>query len=221
MSAQALSPGWRWVLAASLAGFLSSFVVADVLALPRWAFVAAWVLAGCAFVAFYATRERVDLRRQFARRWVAGTIGGAVVGALLVRQVLTQDASGRSRGLALAGELAGYGAVYGTVDALMLSVVPVLAMYGARPARDLQQPGGRLRWGLAALLASAVVTAAYHAGFAEFRGAALVQPLVGNAVITLAYLVTGSPVAPVLSHVMMHAAAVLHGMAATTQLPPH
>jgi hypothetical protein len=46
-------------------------------------------------------------------------------------------------------------------------------------------------------------------------------PLIGNGVVTLSYLITGSPVAPALSHVMMHAAAVLHGAATTAQLPPH
>jgi hypothetical protein len=47
------------------------------------------------------------------------------------------------------------------------------------------------------------------------------QPLIGNVLITLTYLLTGSPVAPIVSHVMMHVAAVMHGMATTMQLPPH
>ncbi len=63
-------------------------------------------------------------------------------------------------------------------------------------------------------------TAAYHFGFAEFRGPALIAPLIGNAIITLSYLATGSPIAAVLSHAVMHGAAVLHGMATTVQLPP-
>ena len=72
-----------------------------------------------------------------------------------------------------------------------------------------------------ALLASLFITAAYHVGFTEFRGAALVAPLIGNGIVTLSYLASGSPAAPLLSHVVMHAAAVLHGMATTAQLPPH
>ena len=35
---------------------------------------------------------------------------------------------------------------------------------------------------------------------------------VGNAIITSSYLLTGSPLAAILSHVAMHVAAVLHGM---------
>jgi hypothetical protein len=45
--------------------------------------------------------------------------------------------------------------------------------------------------------------------------------LIGNGIMTLSYLASGSPIAPMLSHVVMHIAAVLHGMATTVQLPPH
>jgi membrane protease YdiL (CAAX protease family) len=72
-----------------------------------------------------------------------------------------------------------------------------------------------------ALLASAVVTALYHLGFAEYRGAQVLQPVLGNSIITLAYLLSGNPLAPILAHVMMHGAAVLHGPETTLQLPPH
>jgi hypothetical protein len=45
--------------------------------------------------------------------------------------------------------------------------------------------------------------------------------VVGNAIITSSYLLTGSPLAAILFHVAMHVAAVLHGMETTLQLPPH
>lgn len=70
-------------------------------------------------------------------------------------------------------------------------------------------------------MASTFITAAYHIGFDEFRGMALLAPLIGNAVITLGYLLSGNPMAPVLSHILMHGAAVVHGMTSTVQLPPH
>jgi hypothetical protein len=71
-----------------------------------------------------------------------------------------------------------------------------------------------------ALAASLLVTTAYHWGFAEFRGPAIVQPLMGDALITLGYLLTANPVTPVAAHVA-HIAAVLHGPETTVQLPPH
>ena len=45
--------------------------------------------------------------------------------------------------------------------------------------------------------------------------------MVRNAIITSSYLLTGSPLATILSHVAMHVAAVLHGIKTTLQLQPH
>jgi hypothetical protein len=49
----------------------------------------------------------------------------------------------------------------------------------------------------------------------------VIQPLIGNALLTLGFLLTGSPLAAIVGHVIMHAAAVLHGLETTVQLPPH
>ena len=214
-------PGWRWILTAALVGFGSSSVLSGLLRLPRDWFVAGHALLAGALCLAYVWWEHVNVRTQFSRRKAPGLIGGVVFGALLARQVLAQPASPRADGGELLGQLAIFGVVYGVVDALLLSVLPVLAVYGSRSAADLQSPGARLRWGMIALLASMVVTVAYHAGFPEFRGTQLLQPIIGNTVITLAYLLTGSPWAPVVAHVAMHGAAVIHGMSSTMQLPPH
>jgi hypothetical protein len=213
--------GWRWTLLAALVGFLTSFVLTSLLHLPRSLFVAVHVGVVTAFVIAFARVYQLSLRGQLERRWIAGVIGGIVVGLLLVRQVLSQPSSASAEGGWLVLELALYGVAYGIADALLLTVVPVVALYGARPSSELERAGARVAWGLVALIGSAVVTAAYHAGFAEFRGAQLVQPVIGNTLITLAYLATGNPLAALISHVLMHAAAVMHGLAATMQLPPH
>jgi hypothetical protein len=49
----------------------------------------------------------------------------------------------------------------------------------------------------------------------------MVSVVIGNVIITSSYLLTGSPLAAVVTHVIMHVAAVLHGMETTLQLPPH
>ena len=107
------------------------------------------------------------------------------------------------------------------VDALLLNIVPVLSLYGAHHPEELRLGPGRLYWGAVALAGSLLVTALYHLGFAEYRGRGLLQPLLGNAIITAGYLLTGNPLASLVAHVLMHVAAVLHGMEGTTQLPPH
>jgi hypothetical protein len=119
------------------------------------------------------------------------------------------------------GRLLWLGLVYGTADALLLTVIPVLAIYGAEAPERLRRAGARAAAGGRALLAGLLVTAAYHLGFPEFRGPAVVQPLIGNSLVTAGYLLTGNPLTPVVAHVLLHAAAVIRGPEATVQLPPH
>ncbi|HEX6645056.1 MAG TPA: hypothetical protein VF037_10270 [Gemmatimonadales bacterium] len=212
---------WKWTLLAAAAGFASAAIFSLVLHLDRYVFVAAWgVVALAVFVAF-ARAHRLTLRTQLSRHVLGGIVVGALAGAVLAWTVLRQPASAVPHGGRMGVDLLWLGVVYGTLDALVLSVLPVLAFYGARPAEELSTPAGRLRPAAMAIVGSIVVTAAYHLGFREFQGAALVGPIIGNTVVTLAYLVSGSALAPVIAHVAMHGAAVLHGAATTAQLPPH
>ncbi len=133
----------------------------------------------------------------------------------MVANVLSQPSSPAPGGLALVFAVLRDGVVYGLVDSLLLTVVPVAS---ARLAFSRGYPWATAGVGLAA---SIMVTSAYHLGFAEFRGAALVGPIVGNAVLTLAFLVSSNPWSAILGHVAMHVAAVLHGIDSTIQLPPH
>ena len=45
--------------------------------------------------------------------------------------------------------------------------------------------------------------------------------MIGVGTMSLAYLVSGNPLAAVLSHMAMHIAAVLQGADSVIQLPPH
>ena len=210
-----------WILIAALIGLASSGIFSSLLGWDRTVFVAAHVtlVAGLTAACFFW--NHVSFGVQFGRRWRSGLLMGLLIAIPLVQNVLSQPASPRPEGAALVWDLGWLGLVYGAADAMLLSVIPVLMLYGARSAAALNRPARRLGWGLAALAGSLLVTAAYHAGFAEFRGPQLMAQLIGNAIITAGYLLTGSPVTPVVSHVLMHGAAVLHGLATTAQLPPH
>jgi len=39
--------------------------------------------------------------------------------------------------------------------------------------------------------------------------------------MSLAYIITGSPISALISHIAMHIAAVLYGLQTAIQLPPH
>lgn len=211
---------WAWVALAAVAGFASAAFFAGGLGLDRDRFVAVHLVVVLLVAVGFARSAGIHPMVQLRRRWIPGVVGGIVVGALLARTVVSQPGSPAPEGLSLAAGLVWLGLVYGVADAVLLSVLPVLALYGLEAA-TAGSAAARLRLGMIALAGSLVVTAAYHLGFPEYRGAGLSAPLVGNAVITAGYLATGSPIAPILSHVVMHLAAVLHGPATTSQLPPH
>lgn len=214
-------PAAGWILLAGAVGLASSAIFSSWLRLDRATFVLGHAILVGAFVAIYVAVTGMRPMVQLRRHWRAGAAAGVLLGAFLAHGVSAQPASPRPVGAGLGYALFWLGGVYGAVDALLLNVVPVLVVYGSRPGEDMRRAAARLRTGGLALLASLAATAAYHVGFAEFRGPELLQPLIGNAIITAGYLLTGSPLAAVLAHIIMHGAAVLHGMDTTMQLPPH
>ncbi len=212
-----------WVPAAALGGFATAAVFAGILRLPRGLYLIPYVGLTCLFFCAFMLHSGLSIAGLLRRNLIWGLVGAAVAGAFVVRNVLSQPASPRAEGLPLALDLLWSGAAYGLADALLLSVLPVLAVRQAfqAPGWSNRRPG-RLLACAAALAASLLVTIAYHLGYPEYGAAAgIAGPVIGNGVMTLAYLLTGNPLAAILSHVAMHAAGVLHGPASVIQLPPH
>jgi hypothetical protein len=108
------------------------------------------------------------------------------------------------------------------MDALLLNVMPAVAMIQGLGDLAWSEPWpGRIAVGALALLASLLVTLLYHLGYEEFRSPKVGLVLVGNTLITLAYLVSTNPLGAIVSHAAMHVAAVFRGPETTIQLPPH
>jgi hypothetical protein len=149
-------------------------------------------------------------------------VGAVLIGAFVVNNVLSQPSSPRSSGLRLAFDLIWLGAVYGALDAMLLSVLPVHAVWRAFSTFAwFRRWWARVAIGVVAVVASLVVTTAYHVGYPELRNSSVIYPIIGNGSMTVAYLATSNPLTPGLSHVAMHVTAVLHGPETTSQLPPH
>jgi hypothetical protein len=155
-------------------------------------------------------------------QWIWGLVGAIILGVFTVKNILSQSASARAQGVILAFDIVWSGVIYGLVDALLLSVLPVLATWQAFTLLDwtISLPG-KILVGTLGMLASLFVTVAYHLGYPEYRGAGLFGPVIGNTTMTLGYLITNNPLAAVLSHIAMHVAGVLRGPASVVQLPPH
>lgn len=211
-----------WVLGAGLLGFGISALFSGWLKLSRRVFLVPYFGLSGAFLAGFALWSQLDLTALLVENWYWGLLAGIVVGAFLVRNVRSQPASERSTGLGLVLDVLWVGLGYGGMDALFLNVLPVVAIWQAFSGIGWTAGWpGRIAVGLLALLASLFVTLLYHLGYPEFRNRSVGLVLVGNALITLAFVLSTNPLGAVVSHTAMHVAAVLRGPETMLQLPPH
>lgn len=211
-----------WIAAAAVLGFAISAVFAGQLRLTSNIYLIPYFLLASALLYAYIRVNQVPVLEIIKHNWYWGLIGGAVLCVFTVRNVLSQPASAHPEGGQLIFDILYSGVLYGTLDALLLSVLPVHAVWMAFSDTPLNQSlAGKIAIGVIAFAASLLVTTVYHLGYPEYHSAAMRGPVIGNGAMTLGYLVTANPAASVISHIAMHIAGVLHGAATVTQLPPH
>jgi hypothetical protein len=184
-----------WLGSGLVLAFLVPYVLADQLALPRNAYYGVYAAFASSLFVGWAKATHQPLAELVRRRWRAAVVLGAVFGGVMALIVLSSDAGTHPAGLQLAGSILWRGIVYGAADGLLLSAFPILvvfAAFAAAPAR--RRLRGTLAIGLAALAASLGMTAAYHAGYGDFRSEKLRQPVAGDVVWSIPTLLTLNPV---------------------------
>jgi hypothetical protein len=211
-----------WVVAAGAVGFATTAILAGWLEMSRSWLVLVYAAVTLPLFVGYLRWSRLDLGALFRHRWRLGVVGAIVASAILIAAVVNEDSSPRPEGFDLAFDLFWLGVVYGLIDALLLNVLPVMATWRALSRLGWTEHWrGRIAAGALAVAASLAVTAAYHLGYPEFQGSDVREPLIGNSIMSVAYVLTNNPISAMVSHVAMHVAAVLQGAETTTQLPPH
>ena len=197
------------------------FVFADRLDLPRDVYYGVYAAAVVAFFALWSRRTGYSFGDMLRRRWRLALVLGLAVAALTALGVTrVEDGSPRPDGLELVGAVLWRGVVYGAADGLLLSAFPILAVFAAFVGwrRGVTRT---VAVGLAALVASMAMTAAYHLGYAEFRSGKVASPLAGDVVWSVPTLVTLNPVGAPIAHAGLHVSAVLHSYETDLFLPPH
>ena len=127
-------PWWAhlaWVLGASILGFVVPAVFAGALHLSRALFVLPYLAVSATFLYMYVRWSGVDVYRRLRRHWVWGVVGAIAAGAFVVNNVSYQPVSAAPTGVELVGAILWLGVVYGTIDALMLSLLPLFATWQA------------------------------------------------------------------------------------------
>ncbi len=218
-----LSVHWAWLAGGFAFAFAVPFVLADTLEINRDLFYGLYALSVAGLFVLWSRSTGYDLVAAAKRRWPAALLLGLGTGGLLaVIVVRTDDATQRPGGLELAGALAWRGILYGVTDGLLLSVFPILVVFAAFAGTRLDRRfSGKVAVGAVALAASLAMTAAYHAGYSDFRSEKMRKPLVGDAIWSVPTLVTLNPIGSPIAHAGLHMSAVLHSYETDTFLPPH
>jgi hypothetical protein len=112
------------------------------------------------------------------------------------------------------------GLVYGAIDGLLLTVFPWVVTWRAYNAEE-KPFAKKLALGFLAWLFIVVSTTAYHAGYSDFRSKKMIQPIIGNTIMSIPTLVSANPIGSPLTHAIMHIAAVIHSPKTELFLPPH
>jgi hypothetical protein len=211
-----------WILAAGLLGLVTSGLFSGRLKLQRHKFLVPYVILTGIFVFSFFYLNLIDFVDFLLTNWYFGIIAGVIVGAILVRNVLSQPPSSTVDNRNLTLDILWSGITYGVADAFLLNVIPVLVVWNGFEQASLLSTW---TWQILALSlglgASLLVTLLYHLGYREFRNRSVGLVLIGNTIITLAFLFSTNPLGAILSHTFMHIAAVIRGPETTIQLPPH
>jgi hypothetical protein len=208
-----------WLSAIAAASFLVAWVLTSLLEVRRTPYIGVLALLTGGLTWGYLAWSDTSLTSFATNRWGWGLAGAAVAGALLARLSRHQPSGARPQGWRLAATLAWEGVVYGMTEGLLLSVLPVLVTWQALAAHGWTSGIGRsLVAGIVAMAASLAVIVIHHLGYRGFHTRAALAPvMVGCGLLSLAYLLTASPLAPVGGHLILHTALNLRG----TEMPPY
>lgn len=206
-----------WFVGGAIVAFLIPLLGADLLELHHDLYLLVYFTIAGTFLASFVAHQQIDWRGWLRTRmwWSVGA--GAIVAFAIVRKVLSEPSMDHPSGAYFWFEVAWRGVLYGTVDALLLFVFPATVAYlllrdGARRRR--------LRFAGLALLLSLVITATYHLGYPQFRGADLTQPEIGAVLAWVPTALTGNPIGAVVVHDAFHVAANVHTYRSEIYLPP-
>jgi hypothetical protein len=223
MPTAAISISWLgalgWLAAIAAASLLVAWVLTGLLGVRRTPYIAALALVTGGLTVGYLAWSDTGLASFATNRWAWGLAGAVVVGALLARLSRHQPSGRRSQGWRLVATLAWEGVVYGMTEGLLLSVLPVLVTWQGFAAHGWTiGPGRALVAGTVAMGASLAVIIIHHLGYRGFHTRAALGPvMVGCGLLSLAYLLTASPLAAVGGHIVLHTALNLRG----TEMPPY
>lgn len=208
-----------WLAVTTAVGFLVSWLATDVRETAHRPYIALLTTVTLVLAGTYLAWAGLDVTDALLHN-----IGWGVLGGVLVAVPVSAGIA-RAPGHRVAvetgrrtGALVWEGAVYGLAEGILLSALPALIVWNAADTAGWTGGWrGQLAAAAVALGASLVVIVVHHFGYWDYRGRQVLPVMVGCGLLSVAFLVTGSVLAPVIGHISMHVAGLWNGI----ELPPH
>jgi hypothetical protein len=204
-----------------IAAFLVTWVLTDLMRVRRAPYIAILLALGLGLGGLYLGRSGTPWTELVTSNWGWGVLAGVIAAGVAFPLVRRLPAGHRSTGAHLGEALLWEGVVYGVAEGVLLATLPVLALW--QMAFDLGWTGGgwtNVGAGAIAIGGAILVVLAHHLGYREFRRRDARPKLLGAMVTcglqAVAFLLTGSLLAPVVAHIVLHGQMLLRG----AELPP-
>lgn len=206
-----------WLLGLAAAAFAVSEVAANIYRLGRRPYIAVLALVTAALTVGYVAWAGLDPVQLLTTHWGWGLVAAPLSAAFLVVGMTRLPVAHRYTGGSLGRVLLWEAVVYGIAEGILLSALPVLITWQMIHGLGWSGATGTIAEWTLPIVASVAVIIMHHVGYWEYRNRLLVPISVGCGLLSLGYLVTGSPIAPILGHILAHTSSLLHG----AELPPH
>jgi hypothetical protein len=203
-----------------LVGVGASFLFGDLLPIPIDLYYLIYFGMIVTFFSIYISKTQFKVKEWFSRRMVWGIVLGLIFGALMIRNVLSRPATEQFTGAYLVWIIFWRGLVYGMIDGLLLSSFPWIVTWRAFDV-EKKSLGGKIAFGFLAWIFILAITTSYHLGYSDFRSKKIIQPNIGNTIISVPTLLSANPIGSPITHAMMHIAATIHSPYTDLFLPPH
>ena len=210
-----------WFTGVSAVAFLVPLVFSSWLQLHHDVYYLLYFAIVAAVLAIYVHASDINVTEVVARSWKLSVALGLASGAFVTWSVLGRiDPTPHPSGAYFAFEILWRGVVYGIVDASLLSAFPGLVAWELMQ-RNIAGAARRISYGALTLALVGIITATYHAGYKDLRNVpGILQPEIGNTIISVPVIASANPAGSVLAHVSMHLAAVTHSYESKDRLPP-
>ncbi|HTG48564.1 MAG TPA: hypothetical protein VK646_13005 [Actinomycetota bacterium] len=216
---------WQEAFAAfgmiALCAFLVTWVLTDVLRVRREPFIAMLLLVALGLGAGYLAWSGTPLSELVRSDVGWGVAAGLIAAAIALPAVRRLPPHPHATGGKLVGLMVWEGAVYGVAEAILLATLPVLAVWQGFAALGWTAGTvGKIGSGGLAIVGALFVILVHHLGYAQFRTEAGMPQLLGAlgvcGVQAIAFLATGSVLAPIVAHIVLHGQLLVRG----EELPP-